>query len=73
MLESIGAVYTPKNALFYYADERGEKGEALYEGIGGPTHADFFWELVQREKENPGPVIQTFVKDKGYVQFPRLS
>lgn len=69
MVEVLAMVYTQKNALFYYADERTPTGEPTFRDINGDAHADFYWELAQKNQDAPGPVLATFVKGEGYKKF----
>lgn len=68
MVEVLAMVYTEKNALFYYADERKPNGEPAFK-ISGEAHADFYWGLAQKSQDAPGPVLATFVKGEGYKKF----
>lgn len=56
------------SSRFYYADERKEDGTVAGGAISGAAHAQFYWDLASREDQ--GPWLATFVKDKGYVSFP---
>lgn len=40
-------------------------------GLSGPAHAALYLELANDPKQRPWQ--QTFVKDKGYVEFPRVE
>ena len=53
---------------FYYADERKEDGSVAGGGSSGDAHAQFYLDLASRKDQ--GPWLATFVKDKGYVEFP---
>ena len=53
---------------FYYADERKADGSAAYQ-ISGDAHGEFFVQLAEGSKQ--GPWLATFVKGKGYVEFPQ--
>jgi hypothetical protein len=52
---------------FYYADERKEDGSPVADAIDGDAHAEYYYELSQREDQ--GPWLATFVKGTGYVDF----
>ncbi|KII90172.1 hypothetical protein PLICRDRAFT_174951 [Plicaturopsis crispa FD-325 SS-3] len=67
-LEGAAKAYSPSGAQFYYADERMEDGKPAYGKINGEAHADFYTYLAGRTEQ--GPVAATFVKGKGYVNFP---
>jgi hypothetical protein len=53
---------------FYYADERSADGRLVGRTISGEAHAKMYKELA--ESKTQGPWLQTFVKGKGYVNFP---
>ncbi|KAI0148419.1 hypothetical protein GGR57DRAFT_475406 [Xylariaceae sp. FL1272] len=59
--------YADKGLKFYYADERQETGEPVYNNIDGPAHAKHYVELAKGAKQ--GPWQQTFVKGIGYKKF----
>jgi hypothetical protein len=40
----------------------------MLSGVEGDAHADFFWELIEDQKQSY-PWEATFVKGKGYVKF----
>lgn len=40
----------------------------MFTDLGGQAHADMFLELAERKLEPPLQV--TFVKEKGYTEFP---
>ncbi|KAI1418398.1 NAD(P)-binding protein [Hypoxylon sp. FL1857] len=63
------AVYNDKPYKFYYVDQRRETGWYVTSDLDGPAHAEHFLHLVKDAKQ--GPWDQTFVKGKGYVEFPR--
>ncbi|OTA70015.1 NAD(P)-binding protein [Hypoxylon sp. EC38] len=65
---AVGA-YVGKPYKFYYADERRESGQYVTTDINGPAHAEAFLELAKDAKQRPWDY--TFVKGKGYVEFPR--
>ncbi|KII90174.1 hypothetical protein PLICRDRAFT_107494 [Plicaturopsis crispa FD-325 SS-3] len=67
-LEGAAIAYSPQGAQFYYADERTAEGKPVYNKIDGEAHADFYTYLAGRKVQ--GPVAATFVKGKGYVDFP---
>lgn len=69
MVEVLAMAYAQKNALFYYADERTSTGEPAFSKISGEAHADFYWELAQRNQDAPGAALATFVKGEGYKKF----
>lgn len=52
---------------FYYADERKEDGTPVYSAIDGEAHGKFYTELSKQKEQ--GPWLQTFVKNKGYVDL----
>jgi hypothetical protein len=54
---------------FYYADERKPDGSPKYK-VDGDAHAELYWDLAQ--DSNQREWMQTFVKDKGYVDFDGL-
>ncbi|KAI0505886.1 NAD(P)-binding protein [Xylaria bambusicola] len=60
-------LYAAKGYRFFYADERHEDGKIKAAQLDGPTHAEFYAELVKHEGKVPWNA--TFVKGKGYVQF----
>ena len=70
MLIFLNLVTTTDAAIrsFYYADERTAEGKPVYGNISGDAHADFYFELAQ--KQSQGPWMATFVKDEGYIAFP---
>ncbi len=53
---------------FYYADERKPDGSVAGGAISGPAHAEFYLKLAEDKAQ--APWLATFVKDKGYVNFP---
>ncbi|KAJ4369762.1 Short chain dehydrogenase/reductase dmxR12 [Neocucurbitaria cava] len=68
MLESAAAAFAHKGYKFYYADERLPDGKLGGRGISGQAHGEFYLHLAQGETQ--GPWLQTFVKGKGYIEFP---
>ena len=51
---------------FYYGDERKIDGNAAFK-IDGDAHAQHYLQLAQQPRQEHW--LQTFVKDKGYVDF----
>ncbi|CAO2648461.1 Nn.00g077280.m01.CDS01 [Neocucurbitaria sp. VM-36] len=68
MLQSAAAAFAHKGYKFYYADQRLPDGKLCGKGISGHSHGKFYVFLAQGEKQ--GPWLQTFVKGKGYTEFP---
>ncbi|KAI0106534.1 NAD(P)-binding protein [Hypoxylon sp. NC0597] len=63
------AAYVGKPYKFYYADQRRESGQYVHSDLDGPAHAEVFLDLAKDAKQRPWDY--TFVKGKGYVEFPR--
>ncbi|CZR50993.1 uncharacterized protein PAC_00868 [Phialocephala subalpina] len=66
MVENAVLVHGGSGFRFYIADERKENGAPMYSEINGQSHADFYFELAENEKQ--GPWDATFVGGK-YVDF----
>jgi NAD(P)-dependent dehydrogenase (short-subunit alcohol dehydrogenase family) len=67
MIEAASQSYADKGYRFYYGDERTAEGKPMITGLSGPGHADFYWELSQRNEQ--GPWDATFVTGQGYTDF----
>lgn len=52
---------------FYYADERQEDGQPVYNNLNGEAHAQHYVDLIESKEQ--GPWQQTFVGGKGYQAF----
>ncbi|KAI0836713.1 NAD(P)-binding protein [Hypoxylon sp. FL0890] len=63
------AHYVDKPYKFYYVDQRREDGHYVTSELDGRAHAELFIGLAKDPKQ--GPWDHTFVKGKGYVEFPR--
>lgn len=61
-IEAVDTLYS-----FYYVDERTADGAPVYNDIDGDAHAEVFFELAQKSKQEE-PIV-TFVKGKGIVSF----
>jgi hypothetical protein len=53
---------------FYYADERKADGAPAYFEVNGEAHGKFYVALAEHKFQ--GPWQQTFVKGRGYKDFP---
>ena len=70
--EAYGVQGKGEKGFWYFADERFEDGTPKMAAIDGEAHGDYYWDLVNQEKQ--GPWNHTFVKGKGYKKFePELS
>lgn len=56
------------DSRFFYADERKEDGSIKGMELDGEAHGEFFAELAKHEGNIPWDA--TFVKGKGFVDFP---
>lgn len=68
LLQSGDLSYGSKGYKFYYADERANDGDAVYNDISGEAAAEFYLALADGTAGNV-PVEATFVKGKGYIDF----
>lgn len=69
MIQTADAVHKDEGMQFFYVDERKASGGPAMMAIDGQAHADFFLALAERSAGKV-PWQATFVKDKGYVEFP---
>ena len=70
--EAYGVQGKGEKGFWYFADERFGDGTPKMAAIDGEAHGDYYWDLVNQEKQ--GPWNHTFVKGKGYKKFePELS
>lgn len=53
---------------FFYADERTERGDPVLDKISGPEAGEFYLSLVEEDADIPW--YATFVKGKGFTDFP---
>ena len=63
------ASFADKPFTFYYCDQRLADGKPMLTGLSGEAHGKLYLELAQDPEQRPW--LQTFVKDKGYVEFAR--
>ncbi|KAK3717198.1 hypothetical protein LTR37_005907 [Vermiconidia calcicola] len=64
------SLFRDQNIRFHFVDERTEEGKAMFVGLGGQAHADFFVSLAERTTSEEVPWQATFVSGKGYTPFP---
>ncbi|KAI0179548.1 NAD(P)-binding protein [Hypoxylon sp. FL1284] len=63
------AAFADKPYKFYYADERHEDGTYMSSDLNGAVHGETYLELAKDPTQRAWDY--TFVKGKGYVEFPR--
>ncbi|KAI6080762.1 NAD(P)-binding protein [Hypoxylon rubiginosum] len=70
MIQHLALVeFSDRPYKFYYADERHEDGVYMTTDLNGDAHAEAYLELAKDPKQRSWDY--TFVRGKGYVEFPR--